>query len=487
MDRGVTESSGALDGPGQRQHAERVRADLDLLDYPRRPWLTPRRTAAGAPVYDVIIVGAGQGGLAAAFGLSREKVGNLLVVDDSPLDRAGPWLNFARMRTLRTPKYVTGPDLGIASLTPRAWYEAQHGPGSWETLGLIPKELWAAYLAWYRRTLDIPVRPDTRVGALRWNADERAWEVPCTPAGGIDPSGPGAERLFARRVVLATGIDGSGQWEIPAMIRDGLPPRLYAHTRAPIDFPALGGKRVAVLGAGASAFDNAATALDHGAKEVLLCFRRPRLVNVNSYRWAEFVGFLRHLGDLPDADKWRFILQILRMGQLPPADTLRRAQAHAAFRLHPGCAWTALEARGDTVTIRTTGGETHEVDFVIVATGFVTDLRLRPELAEVQPDIARWADRFRPPAGEENEDLLRHPYLGPGFEFTERLLGTAPHLGYLFNYTFGCLLSLGFGGASISGMKYSIPRLVGGITRSLFVEDRAAHLASLRTFAEAEF
>jgi FAD-dependent urate hydroxylase len=33
------------------------------------------------------------------------------------------------------------------------------------------------------------------------------------------------------------------------------------------------------------------------------------------------------------------------------------------------------------------------------------------------------------------------------------------------------LLSLGFGGASISGMKYSIPRLVGGITGSFFVEE----------------
>jgi cation diffusion facilitator CzcD-associated flavoprotein CzcO len=130
--------------------AARVHQDLALLEYPKRPWVEPRRTAGGEPVYDVVIVGAGQGGLAAAFGLMRERVANLLVVDQNPLDRAGPWLNFARMRTLRTPKHVTGPDLGLPSLTPRAWYEAQHGEGSWETLGLIPKESWAAYLAWYR-------------------------------------------------------------------------------------------------------------------------------------------------------------------------------------------------------------------------------------------------------------------------------------------------------------------------------------------------
>ena len=465
--------------------AERVHRDLDLLGYPRRDWLAPRRTRqtqdAGAPsldVLDVLIVGAGQGGLATAFGLMRERVTNILVVDENPLDRAGPWLNFARMRTLRTPKHVTGPDLGIPSLTPRSWYEAQHGEGSWQALGLIPKESWAAYLAWYRQTLGIPVRPDTRVGALRWNAEEQAWEAPCGPAG---------ETLYARRVVLATGIDGSGYWDVPALIRDALPARLYAHTRDDIDFAALAGKRIAVLGAGASAFDNAATALERGARELHLCFRRPTLVNVNPYRWAEFVGFLKHLGDLPDADKWRFIRQILRMGQLPPADTYERARRHAGFHLHAGCSWQSLQLRGDTIEIGTARGERHEVDFVIVGTGFVTDLARRPELRAVEPHIARWADRYQPPEDQQHADLSRHPYLGPGFEFTERRPGEAPYLRTLYNYTFGGLLSLGFGGASISGMKYSLPRLVGGITGSLFVEDREAHYDSLRRYAEAEF
>ncbi|HEY4185273.1 MAG TPA: NAD(P)/FAD-dependent oxidoreductase [Polyangia bacterium] len=456
--------------------ATQVARDLDLVDYPRRDWLPKRQTTTGAPILDVLIVGAGQGGLATAFGLMRERVTNLLVVDQNPLDRAGPWLNFARMRTLRTPKHVTGPDLGIPSLTPRSWYEAQHGLGSWDTLGLIPKESWAAYLAWYRQTLGIPVRPDTQVGALRWDAVNAAWSVPC-----------GADTLHARRVVLATGIEGSGQWEIPAMIRDALPPHLYAHTRADIDFAALAGKRVAVLGAGASAFDNAATALERGAASVHLCFRRKALVNVNAYRWAEFVGFLKHFGDLADADKWRFIVQLMRMGQLPPADTFARARQHPGFHLHPGCAWTSLEAHGDAVTIHTLGGERHEVDFVIVGTGFVTNLALRPELTELEPHLARWADRYRPPEGESNADLLRHPYLGPSFEFTERVPGAAPYVGNLFNYTFGGLLSLGFGGASISGMKYSQQRLVAGVTGSLFVEDREAHLQSLHDFAEAEF
>lgn len=467
--------------PQLSELSRQVERDLALLDYPRRPWLAPRKTKLGEAVYDVIIIGAGQSGLTTAFGLARERVGNVLVVDRNPLDRAGPWLTFARMRTLRTPKYLTGPDWGIPSLTPRAWYEAQHGEGSWEALGLIPKELWAAYLAWYRQTLRIPVAAETKVGALSFDTAERCFIVPCEGAGDGR-----AHRLRARRVVLATGIDGSGEWRIPSAITQALPRRLYAHTREDIDFEALRGKRVAVLGAGASGFDNAATALERGAREVHLLFRRQKLVNVNSYRWAEFVGFLKHHADLPDAEKWRFILQILRMGQLPPADTLARAQQHSGFSLHAGSGWKALEARQDSVLI-TTEAKQLEVDFVIVATGFVTDLATRPELAGFETHIARWADRYSPPESEQHEDLSRHPYLGPGFEFTERVPGEAPYLAHLYNYTFGGLLSMGFGGASISGLKYSSARLVAGITRSFFCEDSAAYYASLQSFAEAEF
>ncbi|MET0340746.1 MAG: NAD(P)/FAD-dependent oxidoreductase [Polyangiales bacterium] len=458
----------------------RVERELQLLSYPARRWVLPRTTRAGEPILDVLIVGAGQGGLATAFGLLRERVDNVLVVDENPEGLAGPWLRFARMRTLRTPKHLTGPDLGVPSLTPRAWHEAQHGEGSWETLDFLPKESWAAYLTWYRKTLSLPVQFDTRVGALRWNETERAFEVPCTHEN--------REALrYARRVVLATGIEGSGHWQVPKIVEDALPTTRYAHTRWDIDFAALRGKRVAVLGAGASAFDNAATALEAGAKEVRMFFRRAQLVDVNPYRWAEFVGFLAHLGDMPDRDKWRFIRHILRMGQLPPRDTLARARAHPGLCFEPSAPWTSVAQRDDgSITIHTPRGD-FETDYVIVGTGFVTDLRARPELARIEGDIARWSDRFTPPPDQAHEDLSRHPYLGPSFEFTERTAGAAPWLQYVYNYTFGCLLSLGFGGASISGMKYSIPRLVSGITRSFFREDGEHYYQSLAAWNEREF
>jgi cation diffusion facilitator CzcD-associated flavoprotein CzcO len=458
--------------------SEQVQRELSLLNYPARAWVQKKSTSAGLPIYDVLIVGAGQGGLATAFGLLRERVDNILVVDENPLDRAGPWLSFARMHTLRTPKYLTGPDLGVPSLTPRAYYEAQFGEGSWETLSYLPRTLWAEYLRWYRETLALPVQPDTRVGALVWVPDQRAFRVPCAQNGV-------SETLWARRVVLATGIEGSGAWQIPRSVKDSLPERLYAHSARQIDFAALSGKAVAVLGAGAAAFDNAATALEHGAREVRMFFRRAQLVDVNAYRWAEFVGFLKHFGDLPDAHKWRFVRQILRMGQLPPRDTFKRAQTLPGFQLTPDTHTLAFEPAGEGLRIRTNHGD-YQADFLIVGTGFVTDLKLRPELSAIEPEIARWADRYQPAASEAHEDLARHPYLGANFELTERVPGNAPYLANLFNFTFGGLLSLGFGGASISGMKYAVARLVFGLTRSLFLEDAELYYDSLCNFAEKE-
>jgi cation diffusion facilitator CzcD-associated flavoprotein CzcO len=432
-------------------------------------------------VLDVLIIGGGQSGLATAFGLMREKVKNLLIVDDSPPGLAGPWKTFARMRTLRTPKHHTGPDHNIPNLCFQTWYESQYGEDAWQKLGLIPKELWADYLDWYRRFLGIPVRSHTRAGAIEWRAEDRCFAVPVQPVDG----GGQAETLFARKVVLATGIDGSGRWETPSLVAR-LPRELWAHTRDAIDFDALRGKRIGVLGAGASAFDNASVALEHGAAEVHLFYRRKTLPTVNAYRWAEFVGFLKHHADLPDADRWRFIRRILEMGQLPPHDTYHRARALPHFHLHGDSPWRDVRAENGTALVTTPHG-TYTFDKLIIGSGIVTDLTLRPELTHLVADIALWKDRYTPPLEEAHADLARHPYLGPGFEFQEKVPGRAPYLSSVFNYTFGCLLSLGFGGASISGMKYSLPKLVSALTRQFYREDKDAYFESLMSFDVKEF
>ena len=77
---------------------------------------------------------------------------------------------------------------------------------------------------------------------------------------------------------------------MPATIAEALPDEHYAHTSDQIDFRARR-QGVAVIGAGASAFDNAAMALEAGAASVELFVRRKQLPTINPNRWIEFAGF----------------------------------------------------------------------------------------------------------------------------------------------------------------------------------------------------
>lgn len=450
----------------------RVRRELRLLGYPHRPWVEPKDDC-----YNVLVIGGGQAGLATAFGLLKERVDRVLVVDRNPRGFEGPWETFARMETLRTPKHLTGPDLGVPSLTFQSWYEAQHGRGAWDTLDKIPKGVWMRYLRWYRGVLGLPVANEVEVEAVipeaegRFRVETRWQEQPRT--------------LYTRRVVWATGMDGDGVWWTPALIREALPPERYAHTSRPIDFAALRDKRVGVLGAGASAFDNAATALEQGAKEVHLFFRRPQLPRINPYRWMEFSGFLQHHADLDDGDKWRFAKLILDLNQPPPQDTFTRASRHPNFYLHPASSWERVSDLGDEVAVETYQA-VFRFDFLIIGTGMTVDLRARRELAAFAGEIALWRDRYAPLPGDEDARLSDFPYLGANFELSEKTPGTAPYLKHLYDFTFGATPSMGLSGASISGMKYGVQRLVRGITASFYREDVESYYASLANYDEAE-
>src|SRR3546814_6112502 len=100
----------------------------------------------------------------AAAALRRRGLTRIRIVDRSPEGREGPWVTYARMRTLRSPKHLAGPALGIPSLTFRAWFEAQWGEAGWEALDRIPRTPWMDYLGWYRKVLALPVENGLEIG-----------------------------------------------------------------------------------------------------------------------------------------------------------------------------------------------------------------------------------------------------------------------------------------------------------------------------------
>ncbi len=452
-----------------------VRRDLALISYPELRWLPPAAGPTGARVLDVLIVGGGQGGQALSFKLKLERIDNHLVIDRGPAGAEGPWRTFGRMKTLRTWKTVTGPDLGIPNLTYQSWFEAQYGAPAFAALNKIARESWSDYLHWLRRVLALPIEVGTELLGIEPDGDLLRARV---------RDAAGERQILARHVVLAHGIEASGRWSMPEFV-ERLPPAVRAHAADAIDFAALAGRRVAVLGAGASAFDNAATALEAGAEVHLFC-RRPELQRVQPYKWLSFPAFFRHFADLDDALRWKFMNHVLSLREALPVETWNRVTAHAAFHLHTGTPWLDARHDGRAAVVVTPTGE-RRFDFLICGTGFDIDLGLRPELAGVAPHVRTWGDAYRPPDGQRNDRLEGYPYLGPGFELMERRPGAAPWLGRIRLFNFGTTLSFGPSGSSINGMKFAVPRLVDALTRDLFRAEADRLWQGLAAYDTPEF
>lgn len=420
--------------------------------------------------HNVAIVGGGQSGTTLAFALRRAGVGEVTVLDQAgEEDETGVWLSRARMHKLRTPKNLVGPELGLPGLSFQAWYESRHGANAYAGIDRISRTDWAAYLRWFRRIVGVPVRFGTRVTRIEPAEDHLRLHL----------EGPDGERVeTTRKVILASGVDGNGAPNIPAQLRDHLPPDLYAHTADPIDFSALRGKSVAVLGAAASAFDAAAVALENGAAEVRLFARREALASSPVMRVRGYPGAYDNYFALPDATKWQQARRFRQAGSTPPPDSINRVTAFANFHLHLGAAWRDVRALGRKVIV-TTGSERFAVDFVIAGTGYMVNVAARPELREIAGEILLWRDRFLPPVDQRDEVLGAYPYLGAGHEYLERHQGRARYLKNIHVFNPGAFVSFGLPVGDVPSLRRDIPGVVARISQDLFFADLAIHEARI--------
>ncbi|MCG8710255.1 NAD(P)/FAD-dependent oxidoreductase [Brenneria sp. 4F2] len=466
-----------LNGEGLAALEARLRADLQLLELPAKPWV-PARRAAGSYVVDVAILGAGMCGLVAAASLKLLGIDNVLCFDKAPAGREGPWKTFARMETLRSPKQLAGPALGLPALTFQAWYQAQFGDAAWQALGKIPRRQWMDYLVWYRQALNIPVLNKTEVTLLQPAEDDL---IAVETRNLLTQE---MQRYLARRVVLASGRDGLGGPFVPAFVQ-ALDKQYWAHSADDIDFSALAGKRVGVIGAGASAMDNAATALEQGADRVELFIRRQDLPRINKFTGIASQGVVQGFIGLSDEWKWRFLAATLAAQTPPPRDSTLRVSRHDNAFFHLNSPVTALREKEGRVELSTPAGDCL-LDFVIFATGFRVDLSRRSELRHFAPAIALWQDRFTPAAGEENDELATSPYLGPAFELQQKTPGQCPLLARIHCFNYPSTLTHGKLSGDIPAVSEGGRRLAQGIARAFFAEDRETHFADLLAFDTPE-
>jgi len=452
----------------------RLRQDLQWLALPAKPWV-PKSPQAG--VLDVAIVGGGMAGLALAASLKHLGI-QARIFDRAPAGFEGPWATTARMETLRSPKELTGPALGLPALTFRAWFEAQFGLAAWDALDKIARLQWADYLRWYRQVLGLQVHNQQSVMSVQPRGDG------LVQLDLIDDTGR-AHQVLARHAVLATGRDGLGGPWVPDWAQT-LPRGCWLHSSDAWDGTSLRGLRVAVIGGGASAMDASATALESGAARVDLLIRRPDLPRINKGKGAGSPGMAHGFWTLPDVWKWRLRHYINVQQVPPPHGSTLRVSRHANAFFHLGAAVRGAVPRADgSLRVDTAKGPL-AADRLIFCTGFRSDWALRPEFAPFAPHVRLWQDRFTPPAGEEDTELDGSPDLGPLFEFQEKTPGACPGLDRVHCFSYPATLSHGAATGDIPQISDGAQRLARGLAARLLAEDIEAHYAAMDRYAEPE-
>ena len=176
------------------------------------------------------------------------------------------------------------------------------------------------------------------------------------------------------------------------------------------------------------------------------------------------------------------------MGQPPIPERVEAVSKLSNFEIKYSSPWKDADQKGEKILVTIESGEKFEFDYLVLATGWIADLQLRPELENLVDDIALWEDIYTPPVDRNYKKLRLFPYLGKGFQFTPKKGSDATYLEGLFNFTGGGLLSNGFcAGTGLTGMKYSIKLFMDEIVRQFFIEEKENHYKTLDHYNKEDF
>jgi thioredoxin reductase len=233
----------------------------------------------------------------------------------------------------------------------------------------IPVETFIAYADWFAEQeglTPLPRRVETLTEDLVAHLDD-------------------GSTIHADRVVAAPGI-ASFAVE-PPLVTERLAPERWSHTVGTVDFTALAGRRVLILGGRQSAFEWAALLAEAGAERVDLVYRHDTPAFTES-DWSfvdELLAETRRtrgwFRGLPEAERTAIARRFWQVGrlQLEPWLAPRITGAH----LHPRTEIAQLDANG-AVTAQLTDGTSIEADHLLLATGYKPDMTRVPYLPSLE-------------------------------------------------------------------------------------------------------
>ena len=154
-----------------------------------------------------------------------------------------------------------------------------------------------------------------------------------------------------------------------------------------------------ILGGGASAWDNAATALEQGAGRVDMYVRRQHLPQINKGRGSASPGYFHGWSALDDAERWALFVYLNDVQAPPPHETVKRASAPACNSTLISASRSKSATRIDGKAVVRSRGERRAEGARLPHRryGFPCRCRRHPGNRRSHAAfVARWRDRYDP-------------------------------------------------------------------------------------------
>jgi len=232
-----------------------------------------------------------------------------------------------------------------------------------------------------------------------WFREQKGFDVDERLVDTLEADGAGAftatmedgTTITAEKVLAAPGIRHFVT--LPAW-HEGVPEHRRAHTCDLVDFDALAGARVVVVGGRQSAYEWSALLCDHGAASVDVVHRHPapafervswEFVNPYVEQTLAQRGWWRSL----TADEQRAIaLEFWQVGRLTLEPWLTPRLRSDVVTVHASCEVVDVEEGDEATVLGLTDGSRLTADFVVFASGYRADIGRVPYLEPVLDTLA---------------------------------------------------------------------------------------------------